>query len=228
MKRYLLILLVALCTLSVVGCRSSRRLEKKHQKEQAEQVVRDTNAATQPTTPSAPSTGATPSKPEQKKENKRQRPFDTFSGSFTCEVQGMNVNGLVRLQYDSVIWVCLNKFIELGRVRITPDSVVAYIRPTNQYVRATMKEMQQQHGLDIDFYRLQSLLLGQPISSKTIQCMPSNYTTISGQNLARTLAVNVLDRRMRTSTTIKYSTLKLNEPITTPVDIPRRATPFKL
>lgn len=227
MKRYILILFVALCTISIVGCRSSRRLEKKRQKEQAEQVARD-SAATQPTTTTTPTTPATGTTTKPSKPTKPARPFDTFTGSFSCEVQGMNVNGLVRLQYDSVIWVCLNKFIELGRVRITPDSVVAYIRPTNQYVRATMKEMQQQHGLDIDFYRLQSLLLGQPISSKTIQCMPSNYVTISGQSLAKTLAVNVLDKRMRTSTTIKYSTLKLNEPITTPVDIPRKATPFKL
>lgn len=43
--------------------------------------------------------------------------------NFTATVEGINVSGQLRMAHDSVIWVSVNKLVELGRAMATPDSV---------------------------------------------------------------------------------------------------------
>ena len=43
--------------------------------------------------------------------------------NFTATVDGISVNGQVRMAEDSVVWVTVSKFFELGRVKGTADSV---------------------------------------------------------------------------------------------------------
>lgn len=84
----------------------------------------------------------------------------TLQRPFTATVEGMNVGGQVRWQRDSVVWVSASKLIELGRARITRDSLLAYIPPYNQYVRMDMATVRRQFGLDFD--SLQRVLLSYP------------------------------------------------------------------
>ena len=43
--------------------------------------------------------------------------------TFTGEVEGISVAGQLRMAEDSVIWVSMNKVIEMGRAMATPDSL---------------------------------------------------------------------------------------------------------
>lgn len=43
--------------------------------------------------------------------------------SFDGEVEGITVNGQVRIAQDSVIWLSVTKVIEMGRAMCTPDSL---------------------------------------------------------------------------------------------------------
>ena len=43
--------------------------------------------------------------------------------TFTGTVEGISVNGQVRMEHGKVIWCSVSKFIELGRAMATPDSV---------------------------------------------------------------------------------------------------------
>lgn len=43
--------------------------------------------------------------------------------TFTGTMEGITVNGQVRMDHDKVIWCSASKFIELGRAMATPDSV---------------------------------------------------------------------------------------------------------
>lgn len=43
--------------------------------------------------------------------------------NFTGEVQGINVNGQLRIAEDSVMWMSVTKVIEMGRALCTPDSL---------------------------------------------------------------------------------------------------------
>ena len=54
-----------------------------------------------------------------------------------------NVNAQLRMLNDSIIWLTVSKFIELARVYITPDSVKAYIKPTNDYIRCSMEDFKK-------------------------------------------------------------------------------------
>jgi hypothetical protein len=43
--------------------------------------------------------------------------------TFTGEVEGVSVNGQLRVAHDSVMWLSVNKVVELGRAMATVDSV---------------------------------------------------------------------------------------------------------
>lgn len=222
--RHKILFLILAATLLAAGCRSHRQM--------ASSPEPDT---TQVTPPRIADTIATPavdttatSKPAQPDNRNKWTKRQTFSGSFTCKVNGMNVNGIARIQYDSVIWLCVNKFVELGRVRITHDSVVLYLRYSNQHLRCTMKELTQRFHIDADFWTLQGALLGWPIESKHIQCMPSQYYTVGNLMFAKELNINITHPRMRQSLLLKYSNIELDKPLSLPLSIPRSATPITI
>ena len=43
--------------------------------------------------------------------------------TFTAIVEGISASGQMRVAEDSVLWISVNKLIELGRAMATPDSV---------------------------------------------------------------------------------------------------------
>ena len=60
-----------------------------------------------------------------------------FVGQFDSELAGVAVSGALRMACDSVVWVSLSKVVEVGRLRLTPDSVVIHIKILNSYFRGT-------------------------------------------------------------------------------------------
>lgn len=60
-----------------------------------------------------------------------------YTANFTCTAQGVTAKGQLRLQPDSVLWASASKIIELGRARLTRDSVVVYVKVTNSCFRGT-------------------------------------------------------------------------------------------
>lgn len=93
--------------------------------------------------------------------------YNTFTGSFTCEIQGIQFNGQVRIHRDSAIWISANKLIELGRILLTPDSVQFYIKMNNSHLMTTYDQLAQQWGIDIDYPTMQALILGDSPSDIT-------------------------------------------------------------
>ena len=71
-----------------------------------------TKEVTLPPPPPSPRTDAAPAMPCEK----------TVT-NFTASVDGMSVNGQLRMANDSVMWLSITKIIELGRALATPDSV---------------------------------------------------------------------------------------------------------
>lgn len=67
----------------------------------------------QAATTTAPATVAAPAAPQ------RQLTVITFSAI----VNGFSASGQMRVAEDSVLWVSVNKLVELGRAMATPDSV---------------------------------------------------------------------------------------------------------
>ncbi|MBO4600203.1 MAG: DUF4292 domain-containing protein, partial [Bacteroidales bacterium] len=61
--------------------------------------------------------------------------------NFTCTTQGITAKGQLRMQPDSVLWASASKIIELGRAKLTPDSVIVYAKVTNSCFRGTYMDL---------------------------------------------------------------------------------------
>lgn len=152
--------------------------------------------------------------------------FQTFSASFSCEIQGISANGLLRIDRDSIIWLTLNKIVELGRLKATPDSLLAYLKITNQYVRLSFPEMKSQMGVDMDFATLQSVLLGQGSMKSQLLVEYDDFDSISGQEIPRSLDITFNDKRFYQTARVKYGKINVDIPQSYPFYIPKNAKPF--
>ena len=164
-------LFIALSLVLLVGCRSSRDL-------------------TQPLPPVADST-ATPTT-ERK---------TCFAANFHCDLRNVRLNGMMRMQEDSVLWVSVSKIVELGRAKLTPDSLTVYARATQQYFRGNYKDAYLTSGYRIDFAQLQELflnayrerkrnvdlVLSSPRQSDTLHLIFSQYTSVREQTYPLTI-----------------------------------------
>lgn len=90
--------------------------------------------------------------------------FSTLSMNFSTEIMDVKVSGQVRMQKDKVIWVSISKIIELGRVKLTPDSAYASVKVKNQAFQGTYAQFQKQFGIAINFDIAQALLIGNDIA----------------------------------------------------------------
>lgn len=85
-----------------------------------------------------------------------------LSVNFTDNDKKQSFNAVLRMQYDSAIWVSVSPFlgIEVARLLITPDSVKILNRLDNTYLLAGRSYLASLLGIDADFAMLQALLIG--------------------------------------------------------------------
>ena len=182
----------------------------------ARNVARQEAPASQPTPPPAAPTS----------EPKEDTLFSTVQATFTCTAQGITANGLLRMERDSAIWVSVSKIIELGRARITPDSVVAYIGVTNECLQMTMAEAQRRYG--IDYSMLQGLLLGEPLASPLIASPGSQPDPSLPYPFPHSLTVSLSHPQLRTKVNLRFSKTTFNLPLSFPLHLPKSAKPLSL
>lgn len=141
---------------------------------------------------------------------KQNIPYERLTGTFECEVSGVNVNGLLRTEYDSIIWLTVSKIIELGRVRITPDSVAGYMKIYNRYFKGSYEDIYRETGVRTSFAELQ-------------QKFVDAYTQKSRQ-----VVLDVNARQWNERLTLKFNKLELSAmPLSYPFRIPLTAQPIK-
>ena len=78
--------------------------------------------------------------------------------TFTGTVEGISVNGQVRMEHGKVIWCSVSKFIELGRAMATPDSVWLRAPLLGRNDAGDYRMVKRRTGLDISFADLQDIL----------------------------------------------------------------------
>lgn len=147
-----------------------------------------------------------PQKPEE--ETKPNCPFEYLSGNFTCEVAGFNVNGQLRMQCDSAIWVTGTKIIELGRAKCTHDSVFVYVKLRNIYFKGTYADIKKKTGYETDFATLQQMVCDAYTSEK--------------KQLALTIKSRVYNGRI----TATFNKMDTSQKLTFPIAIPSNAKPL--
>ena len=100
-----------------------------------------------------------------KKHNKSQTEFNTLQGRLKVEyIQGDRSEThtlTLRMEYDKTIWI--NAFLNMVRVKITPEHVRFYNKLDNTYFDGDYALISDFLGTDLQFENLQNLLLGQAL-----------------------------------------------------------------
>ena len=86
--------------------------------------------------------------------------FDWFSAKFTIKTGDLSASGQIRMRKDSVIWVSVVKFIEIARIKLTPDSLFFHNKIQNEYYAGDYAFLKKNFGIEMDFALLESLLTG--------------------------------------------------------------------
>jgi len=96
--------------------------------------------------------------------------FERFSGKIDVDYEEsdgrkINLNVLVRIQRDSVIWLSLTAIFGIEGVRacITHDSVKVINKQDKSYISRPISYLQEITALRLDLSTLQDLLVGNPI-----------------------------------------------------------------
>ena len=70
----------------------------------------------------------------------------------------------IKIQKDVVIWMSIKKFgFELGRAKITPDSIYILDRFNNQYAIEPLSFIEEKFGLPASLSMLQQIFMGNPV-----------------------------------------------------------------
>ena len=233
MKKQILFLSL-ICCLLLIGCRSRKDMPstpRPHKTETRTQTNTTTQApSNKPTrnsnqeqtqTPSAkPSTNtSTPSTP-------KTYAVQNSSADFRCMVKNISASGQLRWQRDSVIWISISKFIELARIKMTQDSVIAYIKPTNEYLMYSMPEFT--HSFGITFQDMQDLLTGKELNSPYLTATVTPWKRSDADKLVHIIEAQLNHPRLSMTGKLEFSNVEPNTNFTCPIKIPKSASRFNL
>jgi len=164
---------------------------------------------------------------------------DILTANFQATVDDIAISGQVRLRRDSVLWLCANKFIELGRAKFTPDSVFVYAKVMNRYFEGTYAEMQKELGFMTDFATLQDLFLGENEMVRrnwivadfsdwreTVEVLEDG-SMIKNKSYPYTAEVSVRSKPYSGKTTIMFSKVRMNQPTTYPYSVNSQAKKYR-
>lgn len=79
--------------------------------------------------------------------------------NFNATVEGVSANGQLRVAEDSVMWISVNKLIELGRAMATPDSVWVNAPLFDKRFSGTYAELARVAKKNVSFKQLQEIAM---------------------------------------------------------------------
>lgn len=94
--------------------------------------------------------------------------FQTLSYNYNCTVEGFNINGQIRIMHDSIIWISINKIIEVGRIKMTPSKVEGYVSLVNKYYSGDYATLSKRWGIDVDYATFEALMVGNALPQCTL------------------------------------------------------------
>jgi hypothetical protein len=162
MIRFILILITA--ALLVSSCRSTRKIQS------AISVKKDSTEVAKPTSdPHQDSIKFIKDNYYQLLANKIE--FETFSAKVKTDYEGgdgkkYDVNVIIRMKKDSLIWISVNWALGLEalRVLIDKDSVrILYKLDNKEYQVRSLEYLQEVAALPLDLHTLQQIIIGNPV-----------------------------------------------------------------
>lgn len=77
--------------------------------------------------------------------------------NFSATVEGIGVTGQLRMARDSIIWVSVNKLVELGRAMATPDSVWVNAPLLDKHFAGSYADLSRRAKRTVTFETLQEI-----------------------------------------------------------------------
>ncbi|MCR4828300.1 MAG: DUF4292 domain-containing protein [Bacteroidales bacterium] len=131
--------------------------------------------------------------------------YQTLSCNYSCTVEGFNVSGQMRIMHDSIIWLSINKILEVGRIKLTPTKVEGYISILNKYYSGDYASLSKRWGIDIDYATCEAVLTGN---------MPPNCTLAKNADVKNdSILFNVNQRgasQRQIALRVPRNTMKIN------------------
>ena len=165
---------------------------------------------------------------------------ETLIANFECTVDDITVNGQLRMRRDSVIWVSLNKFIELGRAKLTRDSIFVYAKIASRYFEGTYSDLEKVAGITTDFESLQELFLGEKEFVRknwlmadfgnwrqTIEVMDDG-SMVKNKNYPYRTNIMVRSKLYSGTATVIYNKVSMNRPTTYPYSVSSVARKYEV
>jgi hypothetical protein len=98
------------------------------------------------------------------------------SAKYKDDNQSQNVSAEIKIKKDEKILVSIRFLgITMAKALITPSQVKYYEKMNGTYFEGDYQSLSQWLGTDLDFIKIQNMLLGEPIDDMT----KANYTTVS-------------------------------------------------
>ena len=98
------------------------------------------------------------------------------SAKYKDDNQSQNVSAEIKIKKDEKILVSIRFLgITMAKALITPSQVKYYEKMNGTYFEGDYQSLSQWLGTDLDFIKIQNMLLGEPIDDLT----KANYTTVS-------------------------------------------------
>jgi hypothetical protein len=92
---------------------------------------------------------------------------NTLKASIKAKYKGKSnlpsVNVSLRMEKDKVIWMSISKFINIGKLKITPNRVQFYNKLQNEYFDGDFSLLSDFLGTEVNFNQVQKILLGEAI-----------------------------------------------------------------
>lgn len=142
-RKIAIALLAAMMVIAVASCRSAKQIAD------SGRGGEETGATEEPAV-----------RHEERLDTIQNAAYRYYSSNFSCEVDGISVNGQIRIVHDSAIWVSVNKIIEVGRLLLTPTRVQGYVKLANKYIDCDYATLTKLWGIDLDYGTIEALLTG--------------------------------------------------------------------
>lgn len=90
------------------------------------------------------------------------------SADYQDKKQSISINADIRIKKDEIIWINLKFFgIPMAKALITPTRVSYYEKANGTYFDGNYSILTKMLGTDLDFQKVQNLLLGRPVDDLT-------------------------------------------------------------
>lgn len=117
--------------------------------------------------------------------------FDTFVAQLQISANGMNAKGDLRIAKNKEIYLSVQAFfIEVARIKITPDSITALDRMHRRYFADSFSNLQQNGGNSLNFNTLQALFTNNIFLPETATISMENINDFNWQQIGDNLQLS--------------------------------------